>query len=106
MNYTIDLQEIADKLDFDLEDIEMLIEVFLEDARESLDVLENAVKTNDIEEIFKSAHSIKGSAANLTLNEISELAREIELNAKENNTYNYEESYKKLKFLTEALLEQ
>lgn len=75
MSYKVDLQKIADELEFDLEDVEMLFESFMESTEENMNVLRNAINTNDLELIFKSAHSIKGSAANLILMEISNLAK-------------------------------
>ena len=99
MNYKLDLEKIAKKLDFDLEDVEMLLEVFLESSKESLELLKDAIDTNNFEVIFKSAHAIKGSAANLTLIDIFDLAKEIELNAREKKDINYYDRYKKLENL-------
>ncbi|MCF6172365.1 MAG: Hpt domain-containing protein [Campylobacteraceae bacterium] len=103
MAYTIDLQKIADNLDFDLEDVEMLIEVFLQSARDNLQILKNAIEANDFESIFQSAHAIKGSAANFTLKEISNLAKDMESNARKRLNIDYKKEYKKLKFLVEKI---
>ena len=103
MSYTIDLQVIADKLDFDLEDVKMLIEVFLEGTEESLNNLKNAIQINDFDAIFRSAHAIKGSAANLTLSEISNIAKEMEANAREELEFNYQDAYEKLKLLINSI---
>ncbi len=89
MSYSIDLQKIADELDFDLEDIEMLMEVFMESAKESMHLLKIAIDNNNLDEIFKSAHAIKGSSANLTLIDISNVAKEIEHEARDCNNINY-----------------
>ncbi|MGB5866673.1 MAG: Hpt domain-containing protein [Arcobacteraceae bacterium] len=97
MNYKLDLQKIADELEFDLEDVEMLIEVFLESVTESLQSLNNAIMSNDYEAILYSAHSIKGSAANLTLMHISELARTIEYHARAKDAIEYNKFYDELK---------
>lgn len=99
MSYTIDLQKIADELDFDLEDVEMLLEVFLDSSKEILLALKESIEKNDLEAIFSSSHAIKGSAANLTLNEISDLAKEMEHNARESNNIDYNEKYLKLELL-------
>lgn len=103
MGYSIDLQEIADKLDFDLEDVEMLIEVFLEGTEESLSSLKSAIDENNLEEIYKSAHAIKGSAANLTLMEISDIAKEIELSSRQEQECDYMEKFKILQKLIEDI---
>jgi len=97
MSKSLDLQKIADELDFDLEDVEMLLEVFIESADESMAQLQEAVLNNNYEDMFNAAHAIKGSAANLTLYEISDLAKTIELNAKELYTFDYEKTLEELK---------
>ena len=104
MSYTVDLQKIADELDFDLEDIEMLMEVFLESTQDSMNELKTAIDNNDADTIFRAAHSIKGSAANLTLMEISDLAKEIEHSAREQKDMDYQASYEKLKLLIDAIV--
>jgi len=99
----IDLQKIADELEFDLEDVEMLIEVFIDSAEESLETLSEAIENNDYDNIFKSAHAIKGSAANLTLFEISELAKTLESEARESNGFDYKSTFNQLNLLIENL---
>lgn len=99
MRYTIDLQKIADELDFDLEDVEMLIEVFLQSAKENMAKLKNAIDSNELEDIFHTAHTIKGSAANLMLNDISNVAKFIEHNARESKTIDYKQHYNQLALL-------
>ncbi len=99
MSYTLDLQKIADELDFDLEDVEMLLEVFLQSAQESLNALKDAVEANDFESIFASAHAIKGSAANILLDDVATIAKEMEHSARENREIDYLDSYEKLKSL-------
>ena len=97
MKYAIDLQEIADYLDFDLEDVEMLIEVFLEGAYKNMQELKIAINMNNLQDIHKAAHAIKGSAANLTFANIADIAKEIEENAKKSNTVDYDKKYEELK---------
>ena len=43
MNYTINLQEIADELEFDLEDVEMILDVFMEDSTVNLQNIKIAI---------------------------------------------------------------
>jgi len=103
MAYNINLQDIADELDFDLEDVEMLLEVFLESAQESISSLEEAIKENNLEQIFKAAHAIKGSAANLTLSEISDLAKDMEHSAREEESAQYSSMFENLKKLIDNI---
>jgi len=103
INIMIDLQKIANELDFDLEDVEMLMEVFLDSASNSLKTLKTAIESNEMEQIFSSAHSLKGSSANLTLMNISDLAGEIEHAAKEQVSINFMDKFTELKSLIDAI---
>lgn len=103
MSTKVDLQEIADKLDFDLEDVEMIFGIFLETATESLENINKAINENDMELLFQSAHAIKGSAANLTLTFIADIAKEIEDSARESKNIDYEEKYNSLKNIIDDL---
>ncbi len=103
MKHTTDLQKIADYLDFDLEDVEMLIGVFLEGAYENMQELKIAIDINNMQDIQKAAHAIKGSAANLTLMNIADIAKDIEENAKKTNTCDYAKKYEELKVLVENI---
>lgn len=103
MGYTIDLKIIAQELGFEVEDVEMLVEVFLETSIDSMQDLKDAIDVNDLDAIFSSAHAIKGSAANLTLLEITNIAKDIEENARELNAIDYLQSYKKLELLIQGI---
>ena len=90
------MQDIADILEFDLEDVEMLVDMFLTDANVSLENIEHIIDSNDFEQIKNIAHSIKGSASNLMLEEIREVALEIEDLAKSQTSANYNALFQKL----------
>ena len=104
MGLSIDVAELAQRLEFEKEDVEMLLEAFYEGAIENIEILENAIKEKDYETIASAAHSIKGSAANLLLDEIALLAKEIELSAKsQDGSYDYTQSYKDLETMLQSL---
>ena len=104
MDFSIDIEEMAQKLEFDKEDVEMLLEAFYEGAVENLEILDNAIDEKNYEAIAQAAHSIKGSAANLLLDEIALLAKEIELSAKsQDSSYDYTQSYKSLSMNIKSL---
>ena len=93
----IDLQLIAEKLEFDLEDVEMLLGMFMDDAFEALSLTDEAIKTEDFEQMKNIAHGIKGSASNLMLEEITQQAYEIEQLAKGENSADYTTLFHTLK---------
>ena len=97
MNEKIDLQKIADKLGFELEDIEMLVGVFISSAYDFLNDLKKAIDSHNYKIMYNAAHSIKGSAANLTLDLIANRAKKIEIDAKLLNDVDYLSAYKLLK---------
>ena len=85
----MNIEKIAKDLDFEIEDVMMLLEVFLVTSKKSLENIFNAIESEDYETIYKAAHSIKGSAANLLLEDISEQASNIEKNARNKELVNY-----------------
>lgn len=92
----IDIQEIADKLDFDFADVEMLLEVFVQTAEETLMSLNEAILNDDFKNIFMLSHSIKGSASNLLLNDIVDLAKILEFESNKKNKIDYQKLFIKL----------
>jgi HPt (histidine-containing phosphotransfer) domain-containing protein len=60
-----------------------LLNIFIEQTRSALKILEEAVDNNNYEEIRMNAHFIKGSAGNLRIDGIQGIAKEIELGAME-----------------------
>lgn len=93
----MNLQQIADTLEFDLEDIEMLMEIFLSDAKASLEKTNDLIVSNDFIEIKNIAHGIKGSASNLMLEEVVEIAQQIEQLAKTESSADYSAMFATLK---------
>ncbi len=85
----INIENLAKELDFDVEDVEILIELFVENAQVSLANIEEAIEGNNIDVIGAEAHAIKGSAANLLLTDIQNMARDMENAARENRKINY-----------------
>lgn len=103
MGVNIDLNKIAEELDFDLEDVEMLMDLFLETANEKLKKMEIAIENNNLDDIYRLAHSIKGSAGTINLNNIYELSAFIENNARNSIQIDYKSKFIELKNLIESL---
>ena len=103
MNYNVDVETIAKRLDFEVDEIKMLVDIFLDSAYDSLASLTDGISSTNYEKIFQAAHAIKGSSANLTFVDISNLAKEIELSAREEYTIDYVSKYNELKALIDHL---
>jgi len=85
----INIEALAKQLDFDIEDVCVLVELFIENAQVSLANIEEAIEGKNISVIQNEAHAIKGSAANLMLADIQDMARDMENAARNNQKINY-----------------
>ncbi len=74
----IDRQKAIEKLGIPPELYDILLQSFVKEAGETIDKIQELKKTDSVEEIRKLAHFIKGSAGNLSVVEIYEIAKEIE----------------------------
>jgi HPt (histidine-containing phosphotransfer) domain-containing protein len=77
----------------------MVITMFFETSAKNLEDMQEAIENNDKEKLSQAAHSLKGSSSTLQLTEIAELAKEIELSAKNNENIDYQNQYEQLKEL-------
>lgn len=93
----MNVELIAQTLGFDVEDVSMLLDMFVDNANESLEMLDTAINKSDFDTIKNAAHAIKGSASNLLLSEITTIAGEIEIAAKEKKAIDYHTKYSALK---------
>ena len=60
-----------------------LIDLFLEDAEERVNTIQEAIAKDDIETVGKMAHALKSASANLGALGFSESCRTLELTARE-----------------------
>jgi HPt (histidine-containing phosphotransfer) domain-containing protein len=65
--------------------INELIDAFLDDAPNMVQNMRKALATKDVESFRRNAHSLKSNANTFGAVELSILARELEMMAKENN---------------------
>lgn len=79
----MNLRSIADELQMEEPEIRELMELFITTTLRDMDKIREAVKKNDFENATATAHSIKGAAANMKLDEISSLAKQVETDARE-----------------------
>ena len=78
----MNLEELSSNLGLDKEDYLELLELLIGSGTEDRNNLKEAVATNDADKAVKAAHSLKGAAANLGLTELSEVARQAEMQAR------------------------
>ncbi len=86
------LQRVADLHGLDPEDIEEIAELCLEDTATNIANLQALTAGGDLETGLRAAHSIKGSAANIGQTEMSEAAKVIESQLRDNDFTNFEQN--------------
>jgi HPt (histidine-containing phosphotransfer) domain-containing protein len=79
----MNIKALADNLGLDEEEYLELIDLFLETGMTDLDTLESAIREADADLLARTAHSLKGASANLGLTDFSEVAKGIELQARD-----------------------
>ena len=74
-----------------------LIDIFYTSTDTILDKMEVAIDNKDFDQIFRTAHTIKGSASNLLFDSLAITAKEIEQAAQKEEELDYAQKFLKLK---------
>lgn len=100
----ISAEEMASKIGLNVKHIPILVQSFIDESAGILEGLEGAIASQDYEAISGFAHSIKGSSGNLKFEELYELAKDMELSAKDKKEdYPYAEACASLKKAIESI---
>lgn len=99
----LDLDFLSSKTGYDKEDIEMMLEIFVDKVDAQLATIAEAVSKKDHKAIFMSSHAIRGSLVNIGFDEIAEIAKRLELGAKAFEDIDYEEIFLKLKLMISVI---
>ncbi len=81
-NIPIDFDKAVEEFEGDKEFLMEIINSFLEKVGTQTETIRQAISNGDSEIVRREAHSIKGGAANLTADELSKVASELENNGK------------------------
>lgn len=81
----MDFKERAEKLGLEEEEYSELLGLFIETGISDLEKLKNAIEGRDAEQAANVAHSLKGASGNLGLSDFYEIAKKIELDARNGN---------------------
>ena len=79
----MDCKSMAQRLGLEEEDFLEVLSLFVEVSASDLRNLESGLEKADARLVSDAAHSIKGAAMNLGLQEISDIAKRVEMNARE-----------------------
>ncbi|HDG98015.1 MAG TPA: Hpt domain-containing protein [Desulfobacterales bacterium] len=92
----MNLEELSSNLGLEKEDYLELLELLVSTGTQDINTLKEAVAANDADRAAKAAHSLKGATANLGLMDLSELARQAEMQAKQGTLQGIEEKIEAL----------
>lgn len=76
-------KEMADSLGLEEDEFKELVDLFVKTSRDEVEVLKSAITRKDAQQAVVPAHSVKGAAGNLGLNEIYETALLVEQKARQ-----------------------
>ena len=79
----MDVKALSDNIGIDVETYLEILGMFYERSVEDMEGIRIALEEGRSDAAVRGAHSIKGVAANLGIEDISELAKEIEMKARE-----------------------
>ena len=75
--------ELMEKLGLNAEEMTELVSLFLDTCRQDLRRMSDALQAEDARGVSEAAHSIKGAAGNMRFQQVYELARSIEEDARQ-----------------------
>lgn len=88
------MSKVKVEIDADLED---LIPQFLDNRKKDIETLQQLVEINDLPAVSQLAHKIKGAASSYGFIELSEIASQMEMQAKNNESAGLGELVKKMR---------
>ncbi len=81
----MDMKETARTLGLEEGEFLEIVQLFVKVSQADLAAMEEAIQADDARRVFELSHSIKGSAVNLGFTDISDVARKMELEARQNS---------------------
>jgi HPt (histidine-containing phosphotransfer) domain-containing protein len=79
----MNLTALATNIGLEEDEFLELVDLFVETATSDMTKLQSAVSQGATEQTVEAAHSIKGAAGNLGFQDIYDLAKQIEMNARQ-----------------------
>lgn len=92
----MDFENLAANLGIDKEDFIELLELFIITTRNDMEKITQSLASGDAPGAASAAHSIKGAAGNLGFMDLSEIAKEMEMAAKDSDLSAFPDRMKQL----------
>ena len=102
----MDFQTLADDLGFDLEEFKELVELFVDTGSADLNSMFSAIEEKNAEKAAKAIHSLKGASGNLGFIEIHQIAKKMEIDARNNRLEEISEPAKLIREKLKAISDQ
>ncbi len=99
----MDIKKLSDMLGLTVEEFMEIVKLFIKTAGNDIEKIRTAVAAGDFSSAGGAAHSLKGAAGNLGFKELSEQAKAVEVNAKENDREEIERNLPALTGQLEAI---
>ncbi len=99
----MDFQELASRLGIDEEDFMELVELYVTTTRSDIAKIKKGLEENSSADAAAASHSIKGAAGNLGFDEMFELAKDMEMQAKTGNLTGFDAMIADLEAEVDAL---
>jgi HPt (histidine-containing phosphotransfer) domain-containing protein len=81
----MNIRDLSERLDLDEDTYLEVLVLFLDQSESDLERMTNALRDDRAVEFTEAAHSIKGAAANMGLDALSDLAKEAEMKGRRNS---------------------
>jgi two-component system sensor histidine kinase/response regulator len=106
MMQVIDRTEALERVEGDVDLLRELVQIFLEDLPERVGEIRAALAARDTQILARAAHSLKGSAANISAIAVSDAARRLEKAAQESDLMNASTALRDLETEVEVLAKE
>lgn len=91
---------------FDKEIVKEIIEIYIQEYPERMENIQKNIQENDLDSLYKNAHSLKGVTANFFDKDTEEVARILEAKGKDGDASGLEELYKQLIEVSGKLIDE
>ena len=81
---SMDIKMLSESIGIDADTYRMILNVFYKKTVKDVDIIETAIHEGKTDLVARGIHSIRGSAGNLAINDIYELAKEMEEKVRDN----------------------
>lgn len=99
----MDVKDLASRLGIDDEDFMELVELFVTTTLSDIDKIKKGVQQSDCEAAAAASHSIKGASGNLGFDDIFKLAKDMEMQARQENLDNFDDQLKTIENMVNSL---